>query len=426
MSAHLRPRPIGGPLLDRAMITLLALFGIAEGVITWRFIAGIGAVSNMNDGYAWGIWEPINVVVFTGIGAGAYSVSLLCYLLNRGHYHPLVRPAVLLGAISYSLGGASIIVALGRPWNMFWLALPPMWNLSSVLLEVAVCVIAYVLVLWVEMLPAVLDGAAESPSPIRSAWGKRWGARLARAMPYIIALAMLLPTMHQSSLGGLMIVAGPKLHPLWHTPLLPLLALVSCLSMGLGAVVVLTALMRQAWNAKHDHDLLVDVCRVNGGLLILFAGLRFADLASSGKLELLTVRDFFLIFFVLEMALFLVPAFMFLTRRVEDQRLRVLGGALAVLSGALWRVDAFLTCYNAGESFRYWPSWGEISVTVGMAAIGVALFITVSRLLPVVVVQDTPVPASLAAFVLSGMPRRDRGGPGKKSVAEGSSAEPTG
>jgi len=232
--------------------------------------------------------------------------------------------------------------------------------------------------------------------------------------------------MHQSSLGGLMIVAGPKLHPLWHTPLLPLLALVSCLSMGLGAVVVLTALMRHAWNAKHDHDLLVDVSRVNGGLLILFAGLRFADLASSGKLELLTVPDFFLIFFVLEMALFLVPAFMFLTRRVEDQRVRVLGGALAVLSGALWRVDAFLTCYNAGESFRYWPSWGEISVTVGMAAIGVALFITVSRLLPVVVVQDTPVPASLAAFVLSGMPRRDRAGPGKKSAGEGRSAEPTG
>ena len=160
MSAHVHPRPIGGAILDRAMITLLALFGVAEAVITYRFIAGIGAVSNMNDGYAWGIWEPVNVVVFTGIGAGAYSVGLLCYLLNRGHYHPLVRPAVLLAAIAYSLGGASIIIALGRPWNMYWLALPPMWNLSSVLLEVAVCVIAYVCVLWIEMLPAVLDGAA--------------------------------------------------------------------------------------------------------------------------------------------------------------------------------------------------------------------------------------------------------------------------
>lgn len=404
MSAHARPRPIGGPILDRGMITLLALFGVAEAVITWRFVAGLGAVSNMNDGYAWGIWEPVNVVVFTGIGAGAYSVGLLCYLLNRGHYHPLVRPAVLVGAIAYSLGGSSIIVALGRPWNMFWLALPPMWNLSSVLLEVAICVIAYVSVLWIEMLPAVFDGAAASASPARSSRARRWGAKLAKAMPYIIALAMLLPTMHQSSLGGLMIVAGPKLHPLWHTTLLPLLALVSCLSMGLGAVVVLTALMRHAWNAKHDHEILVDICRVNGGLLVLFAGLRVADLAATGKLKLLAVPDFFLIFFVLEMALFLVPAFMFLTRRVEDDRVRIAGAAMAVVAGALWRIDAFLTCYNAGESWRYWPSFGELAVTIGMAAIGVAVFIIVSRLLPVVTVQDTPVPASLAAFVLAGMP----------------------
>ena len=415
MSPHLRPKPIGGAILDRSMIALLALFGVAEGVITWRFLAGIGAVSNMNDGYAWGIWEPVNVVVFTGIGAGAYSVGLLCYLLNRGHYHPLVRPAVLLGAIAYSLGGASIVVALGRPWNMYWLAIPGMWNLSSVLLEVAICVIAYVCVLWIEMLPAVLDGAAASSSPRRSAFGRRWGRRLARAMPYVIALAMLLPTMHQSSLGGLMIVAGPKLHPLWHTRLLPLLALVSCLSMGLGAVVVLTAMMRQGWNARHDRELLVDMSRVNGLLLLLFAGLRLADIASTGKLPLLAVSDFFLMFFVLEMALFLVPAFIFLTRRVESSRLRVLGALMAVVAGALWRVDAFLTCYNAGEAWHYWPSWGEIAVTVGMASLGVAVFIAVSKAFPVVVVQETPVPASVAAFVMSALPEAEtRAGQGRR------------
>lgn len=410
--SHPHPRPIGGPLLDRGMITLLALFGIAEGVIIWRFLAGLGAVSNMNDGYAWGIWEPVNVVVFTGIGAGAYSVGLLCYLLNRGQYHPLVRPSVLVGAIAYSLGGASIIVALGRPWNMYWLAMPPMWNLSSVLLEVAICVIGYVCVLWIEMLPAALDRAATSRHPRWSAIGRRWGQRLARAMPYIIALAMLLPTMHQSSLGGLMIVAGPKLHPLWHTTLLPLLALVSCLAMGLGTVVVLTAMMKQSWNARHDHELIVDMCRVNGGLLVLFAGLRVADLMAAGKLELLAVPDFYLIVFVLEMALFLIPAFVFLTGRVENSRTRFMAALSAVTAGALWRVDAFLTCYNAGESFRYWPSWGEIAVTVGMAAIGVAVFITITRLLPVVVVHDTPVPASIAAFVLSANPGDDPGRPG--------------
>lgn len=409
MNAHPHPRPLGGPILDRGMITLLALFGVAEGVIVWRFVAGLGAVSNMNDGYAWGIWEPVNVVVFTGIGAGAYSVGLLCYLLNQGRYHPLVRPSVLVGAIAYTLGGASIVVALGRPWNMYWLAVPGMWNLSSVLLEVAICVIAYVSVLWIEMLPALLEHAAQSPHPGRAALAQRWGARLARAMPFVIALAMLLPTMHQSSLGGLMIVAGPKLHPLWHTPLLPLLALVSCLSMGCGAVVVLTALMRHAWNARHDQELLVDMSRVNGGLLVLFAALRLGDLLAAGKLPLLWQADFHLLVFVLEMALFLIPAFVFLTRRVEGHRARVLAALATVVAGALWRVDTFLTCFNGGESWTYWPSWGELAVTVGMAAVGVAVFIAVSRLLPVVAVHDTPVPASVAAFILGG-----QGGPHRR------------
>jgi Ni/Fe-hydrogenase subunit HybB-like protein len=400
MSAHHSPRPLGGAILDRTMITLLALFGVAEGVITWRFVAGLGAVSNMNDGYAWGIWEPVNVVVFTGIGAGAYSVGLLCYLLNKGQYHPLVRPSVLVGAIAYTLGGASIVVALGRPWNMYWLAIPGMWNLSSVLLEVAVCVCAYVGVLWIEMLPALLEHQARSQHPRRSALARRWGARLARAMPYVIALAMLLPTMHQSSLGGLMLVAGPKLHPLWHTPLLPLLALVSCLCMGCGAVVVLTAVMRHGWNARHDQELLVDMSRVNGGLLVLFAALRMTDLLAAGKLPLFRQPDLHLLLFAVEMACFLAPAVVFLSGGVERGRARVAGALLTVLAGALWRVDTFLTCFNGGESWSYWPSWGEIAVTVGMASIGVALFIIVSRLLPVVEVQDTPAPVS--ALVRSG------------------------
>src|SRR6266702_96250 len=164
MSGHGHPQAIGGKLFDPLMKFLLAVFGVAVAVMAYRFFAGIGPVSNMTDGYAWGIWEPINVVVFTGIGAGAYSVGLLCYLLNKGRYHPLVRPAVLLGAIAYSLGGASIIVALGRYWNMYLLSMPALWNLSSVLLEVAVCVVFYLCVLWIEVLPAILERAASKGS----------------------------------------------------------------------------------------------------------------------------------------------------------------------------------------------------------------------------------------------------------------------
>ncbi len=398
MSGHGNPQAIGGKLFDPLMKFLLALFGVAVVVMAYRFFAGIGPVSNMSDGYAWGIWEPVNVVVFTGIGAGAYSVGLLCYLLNKGKYHPLVRPAVLLGAICYSLGGSSILIALGRYWNSYWLALPGVWNLGSVLLEVAVCVITYVSVLWIEVLPAMLEGAAKSKSTFWSGIGQTWGPRLASAMPYIIALAVVLPTMHQSSLGGLMLIAVTKVHPLWHTALLPTLGLISCLSMGYGAVVVLTTILRYAWNAKADTRLFADLSKVNGGLLFLFAILRLGDLALQGKLGYLFVPGHHVLFFVLEMALFLTPAFMFFSPKVQKNRGKLFAAALMSLwAGALWRIDAYLTAFNAGDGWEYMPSLGEIAVTVGMAAVGMAVFILVSRLFPVVTLRDSHTQTNLGA-----------------------------
>jgi Ni/Fe-hydrogenase subunit HybB-like protein len=398
MSAHENARAVGGPLLDPLMKVLLGLFGVASIVMAYRFYAGVGAVSNMTDGFTWGIWEPVNVVVFTGIGAGAYGVGLLCYLLNKGEYHGLVRPAVLVGAIAYSLGGSSILIALGRYWNAVLLPVVPWWNLSSVLLEVAVCVMAYVAVLWVEVLPAIFDGAAASASPRWSVLGKRWGGRLAKLMPYIIALAILLPTMHQSSLGGLMLLAETKVHPLWHTRLLPLLFLVSCLSMGYGAVVVLVNLLKLAWNAKLDQKLFASMSKVNAAFLLGYVVLRVGDIVVSGKLKYLRL-DFYGFLFVAELALFLAPGLMFLSRKVQANRGRLFGAALLALwAGAAYRVDTYLSVYRPAPGFDYWPSLGETVVTVGMAAFGVAVFILVSRRFPVVVVEDhAHAPSTVAA-----------------------------
>ena len=397
MSGHDHAKPVGGKILDPLMKVLLGLFGVSAVVMVYRFFTAIGPVSNMTDGYTWGIWEPVNVVVFTGIGAGAYGVGLLCYLLNKGKYHFLVRPAVLVGAISYTLGATSILIALGRYWNAYWLAAIPYWNLASALLEVAVCVLSYVVVLWIEVLPAVFDGSAASPDPATAAAGRKWGALLDKAMPFIIALAILLPTMHQSSLGGLMLIAGPKIHPLWHNALLPTLFLISCLSMGYGAVVALVNIMRLGWKAKQDQALFAEMSKVNAGLLFLYSALRIGEIVVHGKLRYLGA-NFPTVLFLFEMALFLVPAVMFLSPGVQANRGKMFGAALlAVAAGAFYRVDTYLTMYRpAGwtdgkanvAGWDYFPSLGETTVTVGMAAIGIAAFLFISRKFPVVVVDD--------------------------------------
>jgi Ni/Fe-hydrogenase subunit HybB-like protein len=388
MSAHERPVAVGGRLLGRPMEVLLLLFAGSALIMGWRFVFGLGAVSNMTDGFTWGIWEPINVVVFTGIGAGALGVGLLTYVLNRGEYHGLVRPAVLLGAICYTLGGSSIMVALGRYWNALLLPVVPFWNLRSALLEVAVCVMAYIFVLWIEVLPSILERAGAARSPRWSALGQKWGWRLSRLMPYVIALAVVLPVMHQSSLGGLMLIAESKVHPLWHTALLPALFLVSCLSMGYGAVVALVTLLNLAWNVKLDPVLFARMSKVNSGFLLLYVLLRVGDLAWSGKLPLLGA-DLFTLLLAVELLLFLAPAALFLQRSVQRNRGWMFGaGLLSVAAGALYRVDTYLTVFRPGPGWDYFPSLGETAVTVGMAALGIALFILICRLFPVVVVES--------------------------------------
>ena len=65
--------------------------------------------------------------------------------------------------------------------------------------------------------PTILEGRPRTQSR------GRLQKRLERWLPVIVAVGILLPTMHQSSLGTLMIIAGQKLSPLWQTSLLPLL-----------------------------------------------------------------------------------------------------------------------------------------------------------------------------------------------------------
>ena len=80
------------------------------------------------------------------------------------------------------------------------LALQPGLTFHSVLFEVAVCIMAYTVVLMIELTPVVAE---------RLGWeGLR--RRMMRVLFVFVALGVLLPTMHQSSLGSLMLLAGPR------------------------------------------------------------------------------------------------------------------------------------------------------------------------------------------------------------------------
>ena len=147
-----KARAVGGPVLTRSFLVLVALAALAGITIVWRFAAGLGATTALNDGYPWGLWIAFDVVTGTALACGGYAMALLVYIFNKGKYHPLVRPAILTSALGYSIAGFSVVIDIGRPW-MAW-KLPLFinhWNLNSALLEVALCIMAYSVVLYLEL-----------------------------------------------------------------------------------------------------------------------------------------------------------------------------------------------------------------------------------------------------------------------------------
>jgi Ni/Fe-hydrogenase subunit HybB-like protein len=382
--------PLGGRILTPAFKVMLLLVAAWAILVVVRLFFGLGAVSAQSDGYAWGIWKPLNVVTFTGIAAGAFFVGLLTYAFNQGQYHPLVRSAVMVGAMGYTLAGTSVLVDLGRWWNLWVVFWPPVWNLNSVLLEVAVCVMAYCLVLWVEVTPALLEKLERSQRPKAAALARQVLPVVRAVLPFVISLAIVLPTMHQSSLGYLYGITVTKTHPFWHSYWLSGLFLASCLTMGLGAVVVIENLMSMIYGKRVDQPLLARLGKVGAWLVAGYLAVRLGDLAWRfrdpevlARYREMGSQGFYGFFFLLELALFAAPLVILASERLRADRGRLfLAGFLLLAGGALYRFDTYLTSYQPSPGWVYFPTLTEMLFSVGLGAIGVAVYILFVKLFP--------------------------------------------
>jgi len=223
---------------------------------------------------------------------------------------------------------------------------------------------------------------------------------LTRSLVWIIALGLLLPTMHQSSLGALMLLAGPRLHPLWNTPLLPLLFLVSCVGMGYAAVVIEGAVSSMWLHRRPDRDMLEGVGRVVVPVLLLYLVLRVSDIVWRGQLAGLFAFDRYSVVALAELALFAASPVMLLTRRQRRDMANLFRAAMVLLlAGSLYRIDTFLVAFNPGPRWHYFPSVGEITITSGLVAIEVLGYIAIVTFFPIVrsgVWRESPSTRSLA------------------------------
>ena len=384
--------PVGGRFVTPFVKLLLAIWALGSAVAVVRFTRGLGAVSAMNDGYPWGIWIALDMVVGTALGSGGFAVALLVYVLHRGRYHPLIRPAILTAALGYTAGATAIVFDVGRYWNLWRVPVAPLfssggrfgWNFNSGLLEVALCVMAYTAVLWVETAVPVLEGLEAGPPGRLRSLAVAVRPALERSLPVVLALGVVLPMMHQSSLGSLLLVATTKLHPLWHTPLLPLLFLLSCVGVGYAAVVIEATFSGAVFGRPLELRILRELAGVMAALAGLLVVVRLADVTLRGRLPLAFAPSLLSGFFWLELALTGAAAvLLWRRRRAGTPGALVRAAGLLAAAGALYRIDVYLTAFDPGNGWRYFPSVGEILISLAIVSVETMAFLFAVRRFPI-------------------------------------------
>ncbi|MCK4724086.1 MAG: Ni/Fe-hydrogenase cytochrome b subunit, partial [Dehalococcoidia bacterium] len=267
-----------------SVLGILVILGIIPIII--RYINGLGAVSNLSDGRPWGFWISFDLYCGVALAAGGFTLAGVVYIFNLKKYHSVVRPAVLTAFLGYTLVILALLVDLGQPWYI-WHAMI-YWNIHSPLFEVAICVMAYTTVLALEFSPAVFEGLNKSNFPVIRRFNWHIPLRIIRSIqiPLVIA-GVVLSTLHQSSLGSMLLMMPETLHALWYSPILPILFLTSAVAVGPAMVIFESTLSTKVFGHKLDLDVLSGLGRAIPYILGIYLLLKLVDLTARGNLGLI-------------------------------------------------------------------------------------------------------------------------------------------
>ncbi len=376
------------------IVTAVALIGGL--VLAYRFLFGLGAATNLNGSYPWGIWIAIDVACGVALAAGGFTTAFIAHIVHRDEFHALVRPALLTAVIGYTFVALGVATDLGRFWAMWHMMLPSMWQGNSVLFEVGMCVMCYLTVLYIEFLPIFCErfiGRVNLPGPLAKLNDRvdrllrLLDKGLSKVMTVFIILGIMLSCMHQSSLGTLMVIAGPKLHPLWQTPMLPLMFLLSAFAVGLAMVIFESTLAARSFGLPSERKVLGKLAKYLPVLLGVYFAVKAIDMANRGTAGLLFEGTLASNLFLIELLFGVVlPFFIFLSERLRNStRALFLGGCLVVGGVVLNRLNVFLLAYTpAYDVGGYFPAWTEFAVTFGFIAIMVLIYRFVVLNFPVI------------------------------------------
>ncbi len=255
-------------LFRLALIGFTALALLAMG---YRLVMGLEAVTNLNDAWPWGLWKAVAVFGAIALAGGGFGTAFLVHVLHIKALQPVARTTLAVSLIGYCLGLGGLFLEIGR-WFNFW---PPFysWGHTSPMFETFLCISTYTVVQCFEFAEIVTEKIFRSFHWI-----------FVKILPLMIIVGVMLPTMHQSTLGTLYLLAEGKLSPLWWSPIIYVFFLLSSLYVGPATVAVISVLNDWCLGYRIPVAPMKLLARIGGSLMLVYLVLRIWDLAHRGQM----------------------------------------------------------------------------------------------------------------------------------------------
>ena len=400
-----------------ATLAVLTLFGVI--LTIYRLGAGLGASTNLNAGYPWGLWVAFKLLCVALAGAG-YTIAATVYIFKLEKYHGIARPAILMGFLGYIMFVISLLLDLGLP-HRIWHPLV-MWQHHSVMFEISWCVSLYLVVLALEFSPAVFErlGMHSLNNKIRDAipvmmiaalvlftyalsHSVAWTLAVAVAVllfqtlvwigafpqspvpPLLVMAAVIFSTLHQSSLGSMFLLVPHKLNALWYTPLIPVLFFISSIWGGLGLVILGSILSSKFLKKETPLSVLSGLGKAIPYVLAVYLVIKIADIIGRGAIEGMFEPNLRALLFWIEIIVgLIIPMTLLIMPEVYGSVQGLFWSSLTIVVGLILnRVNVGLI----GIEVRFWenyiPSWIEFGILIGILAGGVLAYALAVRYLPV-------------------------------------------
>lgn len=358
-----------------ATVCLLLFIIIGFSTAFYRMVAGLGASTNLNDGYPWGFWLGLDVLGGVAMAAGGFIIACAVYLFNWEKYKPITRPAILTAFLGYLMAVLALFLDIGHPFRLWHPSI--MWQVHSVMWVVAMHVIFYTTTLALEFSPMLFE-RLEMPKATKI---------VKKIMVGAVVFGVMLSTLHQSSLGAVFLITPSKMSPLWFDTKLPFHFLVSAVAMGLSMVSLETMLSERFFKHKVDREIYSGLAR--GTLLVLsfYFLLKMYQLFAKAGVGAAFVGNVEANMYLLEMLVgVIIPIVVLSVKSCRSNVKTIFAINILVIVGVL--VNRMNVClfsmetYNRFRGTTYSPSWMEFAVSLGIISLGVFLYKMAAKHLP--------------------------------------------